>query len=80
MSTQPDALRIADNLREFASEAHADYHVEVIHEAAVKLRRLHEVNQQLLDALKLALSICVARGEPDAEITKAIIVAQGESA
>ena len=45
---QPEALRLADELVEtpFQSTRYI---------AAAELRRLHEVNQELLEALKLAL-------------------------
>ena len=47
MSTQqPEALRLADEL--------TTPHMEVNREAAAELRRLHSVNAELLDALKLA--------------------------
>ena len=46
MSEQPEALRLADALNE---KPDSDGHCR---EAAAELRRLHEVNQQLLDALK----------------------------
>ena len=46
MSTQPEALRLADAI---------DYpDVSFGIEAATELRRLHEVNQELLEALKEA--------------------------
>jgi hypothetical protein len=44
--TQPEALRLADDLqRRFPKSGK---------EAAAELRRLHEVNQELLAALKMA--------------------------
>ena len=43
---QPEALRLADELE---SEWFADYDIQ---NAAAELRRLHEVNVELLDALK----------------------------
>ena len=49
MSEQPEALRLADALNE---KPDSDGHCR---EAAAELRRLHEVNQELLEALKLAL-------------------------
>ena len=45
---QPEALRLADALN-------CAYTVDTTQEAAAELRRLHEVNQELLEALKLAL-------------------------
>ena len=44
MTTQPEALALADILDRSVLQAHAD--------AAAELRRLHEVNQELLAALK----------------------------
>ena len=44
MTTHPEALALADILDRSVLQAHAD--------AAAELRRLHEVNQELLAALK----------------------------
>ena len=49
MSEQPEALRLADALNE---KPGSDGHCR---EAAAELRRLHEANRELLEALKLAL-------------------------
>jgi hypothetical protein len=46
MSKQPEALRLADDLDQW-SHTTLD-----VHEAAAELRRLHEVNAELLEALK----------------------------
>ena len=48
MSEQPEALRLADELDE---KPDSDGHCR---EAAAELRRLHEANRELLEALKLA--------------------------
>lgn len=48
MSEQPEALRLADELDVGDFDALTNY------AAAAELRRLHEVNQELLEALKLA--------------------------
>lgn len=49
---QPEALRLADSLdREWADYA-LTYDTAL--EASAELRRLHEVNQEMLEALKLA--------------------------
>ena len=48
MSTQPEALRLADELE----KCWADPGLQL--KAAAELRRLHEVNQELLAALKHA--------------------------
>jgi len=47
--TKPEALRLADELE---SEWFADYDIQ---DAAAELCRLHEVNQELLEALKAVL-------------------------
>ena len=46
MTTQPEALRLADWME------WNDASMEVQNEAAAELRRLHESNQELLTALK----------------------------
>ena len=46
MSTQPEALRLADELDQ------GDFDFEIQYQAAAELRRLHSVNAELLDALK----------------------------
>ena len=48
---QPEALRLADELE---SEWFADYDIQ---NAAAELRRLHEVNQELLEALNQIISL-----------------------
>jgi hypothetical protein len=52
MNTQPEALRLADELNA-VSETGAD--PDVIQESATELRRLHSVNADLLEALKISL-------------------------
>lgn len=44
---QPEALRLADHLED------QGYYLD--HDAAAELRRLHEVNTELVEAAKLAL-------------------------
>jgi hypothetical protein len=46
--TQPEALRLANRLDLYAA---GDKHQRDIEEAAAELRRLHELNQELLAAL-----------------------------
>jgi hypothetical protein len=46
MTTQPDALRLADELDA------APYSSQCTNAAAAELRRLHEANAELLEALK----------------------------
>ena len=53
MSTQPEALRLADELNEAAGDYDA-WHKRLGYDAAAELRRLHEVNTELLEALKKA--------------------------
>jgi hypothetical protein len=60
VSTQPEALRLADLLTAIAEDPMWSAHGEISKSAALriaaKLRRLHAVNAELLQALKLALS------------------------
>jgi hypothetical protein len=51
MTTQPEALRLADKLEQGYLA-----HTTVLYPAAAELRRLHESNQELLGALKVVLS------------------------
>jgi len=52
MSTQPEALRLADFLDDQYDPSHN------LEEAADELRRLHAVNQELLEALRLTIIDC----------------------
>ena len=55
MNIQPKALRLADELDvEFAQGRISNHNGR---KAAAELRRLHEVNQELLEALKMGLEI-----------------------
>ena len=77
MSTQPEALRLAD---EVAAMQPAYFTSEV----AAELRRLHEVNQELLTALKALLSLHDDPMPYDAATTRAaaraaIAKAEGEA-
>jgi hypothetical protein len=56
MADQPIALRLADFLDDQYDPSHN------LEEAAAELRRLHALNGELLEALKLAQSII---GHPD---------------
>ncbi len=47
MTTQPEALRLADALSDYESRTVID-----VAEAAAELRRLHSLNQELLEALE----------------------------
>ncbi len=71
MTTQPEALRLADQL---GNPPGAPLFVN----AAAELRRLHAVNQELLDALRLvasaensALDLAYCKGIARAAIAKA---------
>jgi hypothetical protein len=73
MSTQqPKALRLADEL--------TTPHMEVNREAAAELRRLHSVNAELLDALKLARLVVNPAHAYGIAIEAAIAKATGEQA
>jgi hypothetical protein len=48
--TKPEALRLADELE---TDWFSDYDLQT---AVIELRRLHEVNQELLEALKQTMS------------------------
>jgi leucyl-tRNA synthetase len=54
MNTQSEALRLADALTGMVETAD-DWSDEQVNRAAAELRRLHEVNQGLLEALKWLL-------------------------
>lgn len=62
MTTQPEALRLADALGKYRTPPEAA-------QAADELCRLHEVNQELLSALKAAKTII---GHPDDSTSKYI--------
>lgn len=51
--TQPEALRLAEQLRDMSTQFKAPSHDKgVCHGASFELRRLHELNQELVEALK----------------------------
>lgn len=52
MSKQPEALRLADTLLAYGL---SEEYVDAAKESAYELRRLHEVNQELVEALKGSL-------------------------
>jgi hypothetical protein len=73
MSNQPKALRLADELADYTG-----FTVAGMDQAAAELRRLHELNQELLKALKLiastensALDLAYCKGIARAAIAKA---------
>ena len=49
MTTQPEALRLADKMNSYSLRSGYAWHC---HKAAAELRRLHESNQELLAALQ----------------------------
>ncbi len=57
MIKQPEALRLADELQNTPFES-------TRYEAAAELRRLHEVNAELVEALKEMVSDYEAKGYP----------------
>ena len=77
MNKQPEALRLADDLQ--------SGHFEMAMFAAEELRRLHAVNEELLEALKSLIDMDVAyrRGpkvEKAVEAARAAIAKAGEQA
>lgn len=54
MTTQPEALRLAERLLEIAKYSGSEYWDD-LDAAAAELRRLHEASQELRKALKLCL-------------------------
>ena len=71
MSTQPEALRLAEMFDSLKLTVVGAQNALPMEEAAAELRRLHEVNQELVEALE-ALDEC--RGPfpaADAEINRA---------
>lgn len=82
MSTQPEALRLADALEELDAQFS---HTGLCGEAAAELRRLHALNQELLEALKDMLDnhedACTGYGEGATDKARtAIAKATGEKA
>jgi hypothetical protein len=49
MTTQPEALRLADKMSSYSLRSGYAWHC---HKAAAELRRLHDVNTELLAALE----------------------------
>ena len=73
MTTQPEALRLADAI----DLGKARSAIDCI-DAAAELRRLHKINQELLEMLKDPRSR-YGYGNEDADYRAAIAKAQGES-
>lgn len=76
MADKPEALRLADFLDDQYDPSHN------LEEAADELRRLHAVNQELLEALKQALEECIWPNERLSDVHEkaraAIAKAEGE--
>jgi hypothetical protein len=51
MNTQPEALRLADLVEQYNDGVHSQSILEDYSKAAAELRRLHEVNQMLVETL-----------------------------
>lgn len=72
MNTQPEALRLADDL-----DKTLDFQARAWN-AAHELRRLHEVNKELVEALKV-LSASVWDGESFDQVTEAALALAAEA-
>lgn len=79
MNEQPEALRLADELYEAAEEYYL-FDKDMGYGAAAELRRLHEVNAELVEALHLCSGWVIAYGQPEtrATVLGAIAKATGE--
>lgn len=82
MTTQPEALRLADCLDDTANPR-----LHLLPYAAAELRRLHEVNQELLEAFQTLVNMAelfaneLHAGHPDVIAARAAIAkATGEQA
>ena len=73
MTTQLEALRLADEMERVAEYDHQT-------QAAAELRRLYEVNQELLEALQNLMAGAVAMGWSIDKARAAIAKATGEQA
>ncbi len=68
---KPEALRLAEHMEISVSHASA-----VREKAAAELRRLHEVNAELVEALQFALDVLVVQDEIDQVLGAAIVTAE----
>ena len=79
MSKQPEALRLAEKMESYKLCSGYAWHC---HKAAAELRRLHEVNAELLEALKAIKDHPNTRYEVEAQLGEstwnAIAKAEGE--
>ena len=76
--TQPEALRLADKMSSYKLSSGYAWHCR---KAAAELRRLHEVNQELLAALNEVYITCDWHGDDGREaMSKAhAAIAKGEA-
>jgi hypothetical protein len=74
MSTQPEPLRLADAVEQ------GNYNHEDVTKAAAELRRLHAVNEELLEALKFVMSAHGEQLDWAFEKARAAIANAGEQA
>lgn len=88
MSEQPEALRLAEWAEWFCKNVNDPKDFRWVHmaKAAAELRRLHEVNQELLEALELLASYTescegLLNASPAGQVLKArAAIAKGEQA
>ena len=73
MNTQPKPLRLADAL-----DKTADFQMRAI-EAAAELRRLHEVNQMLVEALEITVPYLPAKTATLSEVEDALAKAKEQT-
>jgi len=72
MNTQPEALRLADELDSTCPYFNAK-------QAAAELRRLHEVNQMLVEALEITVPYLPAKTATLSEVEDAIAKAKEQA-
>jgi len=79
MTTQPEALRIAERLERY--DATRSGYAQHCHKAAAELRRLHAVNQELLVALEqlARLGNGETYGNSDGNMIARAAIAKGEA-
>ena len=79
MNKQREALRLAGLIEHYNSGVHSQAIVEDYSKAAAELRRLHEVNADLLEALEQMVEIAEAQGHIVKKPRAAIAKARGEA-
>jgi thioredoxin reductase len=55
MTKEPEALRLAESLEQLGADIYFTHRTEDLEAAAIELRRLHAVNEELLEALEAAV-------------------------